>query len=265
MNSKFLKLMAAGAMAVTFAACSSSSDAGTASKDDKKADAQEVIIGISPDYAPYESIDTEGNMEGFDIDMTEWIFKYLNENGGNYTYEFQQMSFDTIISALQAGQVDLGISGFTYDAEREGIFSDSYYDSAQVIVVKSDSDIASSADLNGKKVGAQQGATGEEAANGIEGAEVTAVQDVKVLMETLKADGLDAVVIDKAVADNYAANGDYKVLDESLMDEENIIYTTKDHQELLDKVNEAIKAFKASDDYKTLTEKWFSNAESAAE
>lgn len=189
--------------------------------------------------------------------MTEWIFNWLNENGHDYTYDFVELSFDNIISSLQAGQIDLGISGFTYDEDREGIFSDSYYDSAQVIVVKNGSGYESAADLNGKVVGAQQGATGEKAAAEIEGAEVKAVSDVKVLMETLNADGIDAVVLDKAVAQNYAKNGEFTIIGEELMKEENIVYTTEEHKELLDQVNEAIAAFKASDDYAELTAKWF--------
>lgn len=256
---KLLKLGAAALLAVTaLTGCSSA-------KEESGEAPTEVLIGISPDYMPYEGLDAEGNLEGFDIDMTEWLFNYLNENGHNYEYEFKELSFDTIITALQSGQIDLGISGFTYDEEREGIFSDSYYDSAQVIVVDGDSDIKSSTDLNGKAVGAQQGATGEDVANDIEGAKVQAMQDVKVLMESLKAKGLDAVIIDQAVADNYAANGNYKVLDEKLLLEENIIYSTEEHQELMDQINEAIKAFKESDDYQTLVDKWFAASGEASE
>ncbi len=252
---KLMSILAAGSMALTMAACSNSDSA--AADDGKKEEAKEILIGISPDYPPYESKNTAGEIEGFDVDMTKWLFDYLNENGHNYTYEFVELSFDTIISSLQAGQIDLGISGFTYDEEREGIFSDSYYDSAQVIIVKSDSDIASSKDLAGKKVGAQQGTTGENVAKTVDASEVQAISDAKVLMENLKADGIDAVIIDKAVADSYASTGDYKVLDEKLLDEENLIYTTEDHKELLDQINTAIKAFKESDEYEKLTEKWF--------
>ncbi|HAM31536.1 MAG TPA: arginine-binding protein [Erysipelotrichaceae bacterium] len=257
---KFLKLgLAAVLSVVALAGCSSGSDTESTEKP------TEVLIGISPDYMPYEGLDSKGELEGFDIDMTAWLFDYLNKNGRHYTYEFKELSFDTIITALQAGQIDLGISGFTYDEEREGIFSDSYYDSAQVVVVNKDSDIRSTSDLNGKLVGAQQGATGEDVANDIDGAKVQAMQDVKVLMESLKAQGLDAVVIDQAVADNYAANGDYKVLDEKLLIEENIIYSTKDHQDLMDDINEAIKAFKESGDYKTMVDKWFAASGEASE
>lgn len=235
----------------------SSAASSTAAASSASGDAQTILIGISPDYPPYESKSASGEIEGFDPDMTKWIFDYLNENGHNYKYEFEELSFDTIISSLQAGQIDLGISGFTYDEKRGGIFSDSYYDSAQVLVVAEDSEISTTNDLNGKVVGAQQGTTGEEAANGIEDAEVQATSDANLMMENLKAHGIDAVVIDKAVADNYVAQGGFKIVGEDLMDEENIIYSTEEHQELMDQINEAIKAFKDSGEYETLTKKWF--------
>ena len=250
-------------MALAMAACSSSSNASSAAgstadaSSNANAEAQTILIGISPDYPPYESKSASGEIEGFDPEMVEWMFNYLNENGHNYKYEFEELSFDTIISSLQAGQIDLGVSGFTYDPDREGIFSDSYYDSAQVIVVPEDSDITGKEDLNGKTVGAQQGATGEQAAAEIEGAEVQATADANLMMENLKAHGIDAVVIDKAVADQYVNQGGFKIVGENLMDEENIIYSTEDHQELMDQINEAIAAFKESDAYTELTEKWF--------
>lgn len=247
-------------MALSMAACSNGgNDSSTAASTDANAEAKTILIGISPDYPPYESKDASGEIIGFDPEMVDWLFNYLNENGHNYKYEFEELSFDTIISSLQAGQIDLGVSGFTYDPDRAGIFSDSYYDSAQVIIVPEDSTITGAADLNGKTVGAQQGATGESAAQEIEGAKVQAVADANLMMENLKAQGIDAVVLDKAVADQYVSKGGFKIVGDSLMDEENIIYTTEDQQELMDQINEAIAAFKESDDYATLTQKWFAS------
>lgn len=255
--SVFALAMAACSSAPAASSEKSSAAASSTASSAATADAQTILIGISPDYPPYESKSPSGEIEGFDPDMTEWIFNYLNEHGHNYKYEFEELSFDTIISSLQAGQIDLGISGFTYDEDRKGIFSDSYYDSAQVIVVAEDSEVTSKEELNGKTVGAQQGATGEQAAATIEGANVQATADANLMMENLKAHGLDAVVIDKAVADKYVSQGGFKIIGENLMDEENIIYSTEDHQDLMDQINEAIKAFKESDDYQTLTAEWF--------
>ena len=251
---KLLAYSMVGAMAVTtLAGCSSNS-----ATEEKKDEPKELLVGISPDYPPYES--KEGDeIVGFDADMTAWLVDYMkNEEGLDYTFKFKEMSFDTIVSAVQTGQVDLGISGFTYDEDREQAiaFTEPYNDSAQVIVVAADSDIAGPEDLNGKKVGAQLGATGQSAAEEIEGANVNPVTDVKVMMETLKSHGLDAVVLDSAVAKKYAENGDYKIVGEDLMEEQNYIIVSKDNKELLEQVNKAIKAFVESDEYKTLKEKW---------
>ncbi len=255
---KFMKAGAAMLMACSvFAGCSNGSadkDSGTA--DAGKEEAKEILVGISPDYPPYESKEGE-DIVGFDADMADWVFKYLQDNGDNYTFRFKEMSFDTIVSAIQADQIDLGISGFTYDEERAQnvAFSEPYAKSSQVVVVTSEADIASADDLNGKKVGAQLGSTGENAANDVEGANVQTYTDVKVEMEALKSGALDACVVDEAVAKNYVDNGDYKIVD-TLLDEEVYIIANKENSELLEKINTAIKAFKDSDDYETLKEKW---------
>lgn len=160
--------------------------------------------------------------------------------------------------------MDLGISGFTYDEDRKVLFSEPYFESAEVVLVNKDSDIASTADLNGKKVGAQLGTTGEECANDIEGAEVQALEDMGVAMASLKANSLDAVIMDEPVAKQYEATGDYKILDEKLLEEENYVIAKEGNEELMDAVNEAIKAFNESDEKEELTEKWFVNTDSSS-
>lgn len=219
-------------------------------------DKKTLYIGTSPDYPPYESLNNDGEMEGFDIDMTKELIDIMNKNGGNYEYKFEQMSFDTIVSAVQTEQVDLGISGFTYDKDRDVLFSEAYNDSKQVALVAGNSTFTKVGELEGKSIGAQLGATGETAANDIKDAKVTAVKDVKVLIETLKTGGIDAVVLDYAVAKSYVKNAGLKMIDESLLDEKNLIITKKGSDELIKEVNEAIKEFIKSDKYTELKEKW---------
>ena len=217
---------------------------------------QKLLIGISPDYAPYESLNTDGEMEGFDIDMTKELINIMNENGGNYTYEFKQMSFDTISTSLMAKQIDLGISGFTMHDDWDVLWSNKYNDSKQVALVSEDSSIQTVKDLEGKKIGAQLSATGEACANDIKDAKVTTVTDVKVLVETLKSGGVDAVILDYAVAKNYDSQDAYRMIDEALLEEENLIIANKDSQELMDDVNKALDEFIKSDKYTELKEKW---------
>ena len=104
------------------------------------------------------------------------------------------------------------------------------------------------------------GTTGETCANEIEGATVQAVEDMGVVMETLKSGGLDAVILDIAVAENYAATGNFKILDGSLLDENVYIIAKEGNTELMTPINKALAAFLASDDFKTYKAKWI-NAE----
>lgn len=71
---KLLKVLLVCTMAFTLAACG-----GNSGSDGTK----EILIGISPDYPPYESLEGK-DMVGFDIDMTKELFKIMNDNGGNY-------------------------------------------------------------------------------------------------------------------------------------------------------------------------------------
>ena len=246
MNKLFKGLLVVG-MALTMVGCGNSNTS----------DSTKLLIGVSPDYAPYESINANNEMEGFDIDMTKELVDIMNKNGGNYEYEFKQLSFDTIATSITSDQIDLGISGFTYHEEWKGvIWSDAYNDSKQVALVAEDSDIKTVKDLEGKKIGAQLAATGEACAKDIKGAEVNAVKDVKVLVEALKSGGVDAVILDYAVAKNYDVQDAYKMIDESLLEEKNMIIAKKSNDKLMEDVNKAIKEFVNSQKYTELKEKW---------
>ena len=259
--SNVFKTVLAGSAVMALAACGTSTSAGTpaaeAASAAASAPAQKIFIGISPDYPPYDDLTADGKITGYDYEMGEWLFNWMKENGYNYDHEWKQMSFDTIISAIQADQVDLGISGFTYDSERKVLFSTPYHESAEVaLVLKDNAEINTLDDLKGRNIGAQLGTTGESCANDIEGAKVQAIEDMGICVESLKGGALDAVIMDKPVAENYVANGDYKILDGNLLDEQNYVIAKEGNTELMDAVNKAIDAFLKSDDAKTIGEKY---------
>ena len=143
-------------------------------------------MGISPDYAPYESENKKGDIVGFDPDMMKCFEEYLSdEEGVTYKLKMKKMDFDNIITQLQGDQIDVGISGFTYDSKRKVEWSDPYLGSSQVAVIPKDSDIASTADLEGKSLVAQTGATGEAAAKEVKDAKVTGLKNVQDIMNDM--------------------------------------------------------------------------------
>ena len=92
---KLKKMMMSGLCAClmlgTLAGC------GSAQGDDAQSeDPTVILVGVSPDYPPYESLDSDGNIVGFDADMLVELEKYMNEDGGNYDLQFRQMEFNAV-------------------------------------------------------------------------------------------------------------------------------------------------------------------------
>ena len=248
---KFVKVALAAVMAVSVLGVSSTSVMA------KKSNKEVITVGISPDYKPYESLNKKNKMVGFDIDMVKWFGKYLSkEEGKKVTFQFKQMDFDNIVTQLQGDQVDLGISGFTYSEDRKVEWSEPYLGSSQVAVVPNGSDITSVDQLEGKSLVAQTGATGEKAAKDVKDAQVTGLKNVQDIMNALSANQYDAAIVDLGVAKNYVKSDEFKMLDESLMDEQNYIIAKKGNTDMIEKMNTCIKKFLASDDYAKLCKKY---------
>jgi polar amino acid transport system substrate-binding protein len=73
-----------------------------------------IVIGTSSGYFPFEMVDKNGNLIGFDIDIGEKIGEELG-----VTVEWMDMDdFTALIPSLQAGQLDLVIAGMTIKASR---------------------------------------------------------------------------------------------------------------------------------------------------
>ncbi|MCD8028477.1 MAG: transporter substrate-binding domain-containing protein [Erysipelotrichaceae bacterium] len=249
---KLLKGLMVTALAFTMCACSSSNDDSTSDTE-----VVTITVAVSPDYAPYESLDTDGEtIVGFDADMVALFPSYINTDDTTYVFEWYNMSFENIVTQIQAGQADIGVSGFTYDESRKVAWSEPYLGTAQVAVVAADSDIETVDDLKGKTIAAQSGATGEEAANAIEDANVVSVSNVQEIFTSLTSGQYDAVVVDSGVAQNYANAQGFKVLDEVLMDEKNYIIAKEGNDEMIELINTCIEQFLASDDYQELCDKW---------
>lgn len=217
-----------------------------------ESDVTTLYIGTSPDYAPYESLDTDGNIVGFDPDMVKVLEDYINEGETQYKLEFVSMSFDNIVTQIQAGQVDLGISGFTYKEDRKVAWSIPYTATCQVAVVNANSNIKTLDDLVGKTIGAQAAATGEDAANSIKDANVVTLSDMQILFEGLNSNNYDAIIVDLAVANEYVENAGFVMLEESLMDEENYIIAKEGNTDLIELINNALEKFISSDKYDEL-------------
>lgn len=243
------------------AACGSKDDNATAF-DDELGTANLIRVGISPDYPPYESYENDGTIVGFDVEVSNYIGKFLSEKyGKEYKIELVDMEFMSIISSLNAGTVDLGISCFSYDPERDVLFSDTYLTAGQGMMVAVDSGITSKEQLANTTIAAGEATTGAEEANKIaeelEGVKVI-LGDYDVLTEALRSGAISCIVSELPVIKNYEKNDSaFKVLDEVLTEEETKVIVKKGNDDLLNAVNEAIAAFLADENYDSLVTEYF--------
>jgi polar amino acid transport system substrate-binding protein len=220
---------------------------------DKVREAGVITVGNSPDYPPFESIGDNGERVGFDVDLLNAITEKMGVK-----IHWVTMDFAAIVTAVQSGQVDMGMSGFGISEERaeQVSFSAPYIASGQVIVVRKDSDINSAVDLNGKKIAVQLGTTGEQQADKIEGAEVVKPESYNIAFMMLNNKAADAVIADLSVADEFVKRGDFRRAGEPLSFEEFAMISRKGNEALLDALNKALEEVKQDGTYDAILKKW---------
>lgn len=91
-----------------------------------------LVMATNAAFPPYEFMDNNEVM-GIDADMAQAIADKLG-----MTLKIEDMEFDSIITAVQAGKADIGVAGMTVTEDRLKMidFSDSYYTGKQVVIVK---------------------------------------------------------------------------------------------------------------------------------
>ena len=228
--------------------------------DNKLAQAPKVLrVGTEPTFAPFE-FQKEGSkdFDGFDMDLIRAIGKQLNMK-----VEIQNMGFDALIPALNAGNIDVAASGMSITPDRQKAvdMSDPYYVSGLVVVVNNDNSAVKSVnDLNNKSIAVQIGTTGADRAAKVPGAKVKNFNTNSEVFLELKNKGVDAVIIDKPVAEYYLAQGggkeSAKIVGDS-MEAESYGLSLKKNSPLTKEINKAMLDLKKNGEYDKIYEKWF--------
>lgn len=226
--------------------------------------------GTSPDFPPFESMDDNDSVIGFDADLAAEISKDIGMD-----IVFEATNFDSIVTGVQTGLYDLGISGFYITDERKMNvdFSIPYLEDSQSCIVKVGSDITDNASLAGKKIGSQTGTTGMDAAEAStdEGNVYAYTKALDAVMD-LKGNKLDAVVTDTPVAKRILK----ELNDDSLTICEGVTFDVeyygialaKGQDELKAKIDASIERMQNDGTIDALVQKWdiySENSDAAAE
>ncbi|NML73301.1 ABC transporter substrate-binding protein [Rhizobium sp. S-51] len=231
--------------------------AGSAMAEDK------LIIGTEGAYPPFNNLESDGSLVGFDIDIARALCDEMK-----VTCEFVTQDWDGIIPALQAKKFDAIIASMSITPERKEKvdFTDKYYNTGPALAVAKDSTITGIADLKGKVLGAQSSTTHANYAEkhapdaelklypttdeyklDLEGGRVDAViDDVVVLSEWVKSEAGACCKIATALPVDVEINGPGAG-----------IAVRKGETALAEKFNAAIKAIRANGKYKEINDKYF--------
>lgn len=240
-------------------ACGTSGDNKNA--DDGKTDSSDkkvLKMATSADFPPFESRDTKGNFEGFDIELAHLIAEELG-----YTLEIEDMKFEGLIGALQAKRVDMVMAGMSTDEKRKKNvdFSIEYNRSGEMFFSKPDAGLDSLDALKGKVVGVQLGTIQEEGADKLSkeyGFEVKKVDDAAILIQELNSNRIDVAYMDKTVAVGYIKSQGFEGFDDPTTASPGMGIAFPKGSDLVGKVDDILKKLQDSGKLDELKDKWLS-------
>jgi polar amino acid transport system substrate-binding protein len=251
-------LMAAGTV---FVSCSKqSAGEGTDNSLQKILDKQQLVLGLDDSFPPMGFRNEANEVVGYDVDLAKEVCARLG-----IALVPQPIDWNAKEQELNTGEIDCIWNGFTITEERKQnvLYTPPYLKNAQVIVVKGNSPITRLADLAGKSAGTQ---TGSSSVDAIDGApefkaslkSVIEYKDFLTALMDLDVGGIDAVVIDLVVAnDNINRSGkDFRILEETLGEEEFGIGFRKGDKALADKVWETLLAMAADGTVAEISTRW---------
>lgn len=235
--------------------------AGCAKENPNETAKKTFIMGIDPEYPPFSYMDANGEYTGFDVEICKAACAKLG-----WDFKVFAVNWDEKLVQLDAKECDCVWSGMTIlDSMKEAgyVLSAPYYDSTQVLVVKEDAGLNTSADLKGKDVAVQLGTSGEALL--VEGDlkdmaktfnKVVSCESFLKCFTELAGNAVDAVFVDKPVAASYVAqNKGFKIIDENLGFEQYGIAFRSTDTEMCKQMEDAVAELVKSGEYAKIAEK----------
>lgn len=219
-------------------------------------DRGKLLVGMSGQYPPFAFREANGDLVGFDVEITTEVAKRLGVG-----VEYVTMPFKGLVAALDTKRFDMIANqmGMTPERLEKYAFSKPYVNAgSQLLVHKENTTINSMADIKGKKFGASQG-TNYETMLRDAGADVVLYTSNATLFADIAAGRIDgtlndrlqvAYLIKQGTQPFRAAGTPQKGVEIGLM-------IRKGESALVTGVDQALDAMLQDGTYKAISEKWF--------
>jgi lysine-arginine-ornithine-binding protein len=220
-----------------------------------------VRVGTEGAYAPFNFIDSNNQLQGFDVDIAKAVCEKMKVE-----CTFVAQDWDGIIPALTAGKYDAIFASMSITDERKQVidFSRPYYNTPSAFFTAKDSGLADSKPetLAGKTLGAQSSTI---QANYLEenykDADIKLYPSQEEVNLDLTSGRIDALFVDKLVGEEWVKTPDggcCAVLGEDIQVGGGVgAGVRKEDTDLRDLISKAIEEIKADGTYEKINAKYF--------
>ncbi len=223
-----------------------------------------MIIGIEGTYAPFDFLNKNNKLTGFDVDFARAVGKDLGVK-----VKFVTTEWSSLIGGLNANKFDAIAADMSITPEREKSvdFTTPYNAVGAVLICRKDNDVYHSlADLKGAHVGTGIGTTFATLAKSVPSANVSLYNSFPAYLQDLMNGRLDVIINSKLVAGYMLKTHDYPLkICSGVLNKKNpgmiAMAVKQGNKTLLKKLNGAIKNVVSSPKYKSLYNRWFGPGE----
>lgn len=219
-------------------------------------------VGVMGTYQPYNFLNKDKQMDGFDVDIAKEIAKRLGVK-----VEFVAQEFSGMIAGLQTKKFDTVISQMTItpDRQKQLDFSDSYITNNVKVIVRQDNNtIKSINDFKGKNIGVGLGTNDETYLRTVllpkvGNFNIKTYDDVITSLKDLDAGRIDATINNMYALKPVVENNGIKIkaVGEPIKSDKAGIAVRKGNPEFIKKVNSILSDMKKDGTYNKIFVKWF--------
>lgn len=219
-----------------------------------------LTVAIDPTFRPLAFTNEAGELTGFDVDLARELADHMGRE-----LEFEELAFDGIIPALNAGNVDTNVDlAVTEDRKEEVSFTKPYLQQTNIAVVR-----ASETDLNPTleelrelEVGVVSGTSSDQLLAQTPEVSPTRYNSVPDAFRELQLGRLDAVVINSLTAGFFVTSvfpEELRLSDQPVSDDTIGVaaVAAKGNTELVTEMNRALDEMRADGSLNRVSTKWF--------
>jgi ABC-type amino acid transport substrate-binding protein len=215
-------------------------------------------VGLDPSWPPFEYVDEEGEIVGFDVDLARALGQHLGVE-----VQLVVSGWEGLYAALAAGQFDAILSALPYDSWRtqEVAYSLSYFNAGPVIVASPSGKVSAEKDLDGRAVHVEFGSEGDVQARRLQ-RKMPALETVphdtpQEALQAAAADPASAAIVDTVSARLYIReNHGLQIVGDPLYDESYVIAVPLEGRSLQRAIDDTLIEMRESGELERLLDRW---------